>query len=120
MAGLIRFYQSKGVYMAHSSTVQVLKVVNEMRKSKKGEDYTIRMAECVLLTDEGEIEVAGPLRLSEELVKDLKPGFYRAGFSMVRSTYGDNKGDIVSKCVSLTPVPTRGNPASSGSSTTSK
>lgn len=99
--------------MAHSSTVQVFKVVNEARKTRDGKDYQVRMAECALLTDDGEVEVVGPIRLSEDLIKDLKPGFYRAGFSMVRSTYGDNKNEIVSKCVSLTPVPTKGAPSSS-------
>lgn len=97
--------------MAHSSTIQVLKIVNEMRKKKDNTEYPVRMAECVLLTDDGEVEVVGPLRLSEELISGLRPGYYRAGFSMVRQTYGDNKGDIVSKCVSLTPVPQKGVPA---------
>lgn len=96
--------------MAHSSTIQVLKVVNEQRKTREGKDYTVRMAECVLYTDDGEVEVAGPLRLSEELVNGLKPGWYRAGFSMVRSFADATKNELVSKCVSLTPVPVKGAP----------
>lgn len=95
--------------MAHSSTVQVLKVIDEEKTSKKGEKYQVRMAEVIIIDDDGQIEVTGPMRLSEALLEGLKPGVYRAGFSMVRNTYGDNKGEIGSRCVSLTPVPTRGN-----------
>ena len=95
--------------MAHSSTVQVLKVINEEKTAKKtGEKYTVRMAECVLLDDAGQVEVVGPMRLSEALLEGLTPGYYRAGFSMVRETFGDRKGEISSKCVSLTPVPMKG------------
>jgi|GEM_PF-1582649 hypothetical protein len=106
--------------MAHSSTVQVLKVVNESRKTKKGEEFQIRMAEVVLYTDEGEVEVVGPMRLSESLLEGLKPGYYRAGFTMERQGWGDNKGDIVSRCVSLTPVPMKGVPTPAASAPAQK
>lgn len=97
--------------MSFSSTVHVLKVINDEKTAKKtGEKYNVRLAECVLLDDNGAIEVAGPMRLTEALLEGLVPGVYRAGFSMVRETYGDRKGELVSKCVSFTPVPTR-NPA---------
>lgn len=97
--------------MAFSSTVQVLKVINEEKTAKKtGEKYNVRMAECVLLDDSGAVEVAGPMRLTEALLEGLVPGTYRAGFSMVRETFGDRKGEIVSKCVSLQPVPVKGAP----------
>lgn len=97
--------------MAFSSTIQVLKVINEEKTAKKtGDKYNVRMAECVLLDDNGQIEVAGPMRLTESLLEGLVPGVYRAGFSMVRETYGDRKGEIVSKCVSLQPVPVKGQP----------
>lgn len=94
--------------MGHSSTVQVLKVVNESLTSKEGKPYFKRQAEVVLLDDAGNVEVAGSLRLTEAMAKDLVPGTYRAGFSMGRIEYGDRKGDITSLLVSLVPVPVRG------------
>jgi hypothetical protein len=95
--------------MAHTSTVQVLKVLVEKREKKavKGEFYDVREAEVILLDDEGGIECAGRLPLSLTLSEGLKPGTYRAGFSMVRSSFGDRRGDIISQLVSLTPVPVR-------------
>lgn len=90
--------------MTHSSTIQVLKVTNETLKSKEGKEYFKRQAEVMLLDDAGNIEVVGALRLTEALAKDLTPGVYRAGFSMVRVEYGDRKGDITSQLVSLMPV----------------
>jgi hypothetical protein len=97
--------------MAHSSTVQVLKVVNEMREKKdKSGSYPVRLAVVSVLLDNGDVEAAGNLRLSEALAEGLVPGTYRAGFSIGQVGYGDNRGDIVSQLVSLTPVPTR-NPA---------
>lgn len=97
--------------MAHVSTVQVLKVVNEERKRKDGTPYQVRLAVCALLLDDGSVEAAGNLRLSEALSEGLAPGIYRAGFSMSQATYGDNRGDLVSQLVSLTPVPSMGRPA---------
>ena len=95
--------------MAFSSTVQIMRVVNETREKKdKSGTYQVRFAVCACLTDDGEVEVAGNLRLSEALVADLKPGLYRAGFSMTQVTYGDNRGDITSQVVSLVPVPVKG------------
>ncbi len=98
--------------MSHSCTVQVLKVLIETREKKaaKGEFYDVREAEVILLDDEGGIECAGRLPLSKTLAEGLKTGVYRAGFSMVRSAFGDRRGDIVSQLVSLTPVPVKASP----------
>lgn len=94
--------------MAHSSTVQVLKVVNETREKKdKSGTYPVRYAVCTILLDDGTVEAAGNLRLSEALCEGLVPGVYRAGFTMAQLGYGDNRGDIVSQLVSLTPAPVR-------------
>lgn len=99
--------------MGHSVTVQVLKVLVEQREKKaaKGEFYDVREAEVILLDDEGGIECAGRLPLSKTLAEGLKPGTYRAGFSMVRSAFGDRRGDIISQLVSLLPVPVKQAPA---------
>lgn len=97
--------------MAHSSTVQVLRVVNETREKKdKSGSYPVRLAVCTILLDDGSVEAAGNLRLTEALLEGLTPGVYRAGFSMVQNQFGDNRGDLTSQLVSLTPVPMRGQP----------
>lgn len=96
--------------MAFSSTVQVLKIVNEEKKRKDGTPYQVRQAVVNVLLDNGDVECAGNLRLTEALLEGLQTGTYRAGFSIVQQTYGDNRGDIVTQLVSLTPVPMRGAP----------
>jgi len=97
--------------MAHSSTIQILKVVNETREKKdKTSSYQVRYAVCNILLDDGTPECAGNLPLPEALVTGLVPGLYRAGFSMGQVTWGDKRGDIVSQLVSLTPVQVRGVP----------
>ena len=105
--------------MAHSSTVQVLKVVNEtVEKKDKSGTFQRRLAVVSVLLDDGSVECAGNLRLSEALAEGLQPGTYRAGFSMGQVGYGDHRGDIVSQLVSLVPVPTRGNPVKASPSAT--
>lgn len=100
--------------MAHSSTVQILKITNETRISPKTQlPYDVREAEVLCLLDDGTVEVAGTMRLSKLLVEGLLPGTYRAGFTMAKIGFGDRRGDITSQVVSLVPVPTRGNPAPS-------
>lgn len=91
--------------MSFSSTVQILTVTIEPKKNAKGESYERRSAEALLLDDNGGILVAGGLPLSKELAEGLKPGLYRAGFSMVRQEFGDRRGDLTSRLVSLTPAP---------------
>jgi hypothetical protein len=99
--------------MAHTSTVQVLKIVNETREKKdKSGTYPVRYAVVNCLLDNGDVECAGNLPLSESLISGLIPGIYRAGFSMGQIGYGDKRGDITQQLVSLVPVPTRGAPAS--------
>lgn len=96
---------------SHSSTVQVLKVINEEREKKdKSGKYWARLAVVTVLRDNGDVECAGNLRLSESLAEGLTPGLYRAGYCMGQVGYGDNRGDIQSMLVSLVPVPARGVP----------
>lgn len=96
--------------MAFSSTVQILKIVNETKNRKDGTPYQVRQAVVNVLLDNGDVECAGNLRLTEALLENLTTGTYRAGFSIVQQTYGDNRGDIVTQLVSLTPVPQMGRP----------
>lgn len=97
--------------MAHTSTINVLKVSKEERTSKGGDKFDVMSAEVLILTDDGQIEASGAMRLTKDLYEGLTPGMYRAGFSMARQAYGDRRGDIVSQLVSLQPVPTRNAPA---------
>ncbi len=95
--------------MAHSSTIQILKVEVREGVSKRTQlPYVLHSAEVLLLTDDGEVELAGSLPLPRSLVDVAKVGTFRAGFSMIRQSTGDRRGDIVSQLVSLTPVPVRG------------
>jgi hypothetical protein len=96
--------------MSYTSTIQVLHVSSEERTAKDGKAYTRRKCEALILNDEGGIEAAGSLPLTPSLFEGLRPGTYRAGFSMGRLEYGDRRGDIVSQLVSLTLVPVRGAP----------
>ena len=89
----------------HTSTVQILQVTVEDKKNKSGETYQRRSAEALLLNDDGTLVAAGALPLSKELAEGLKPGLFRAGFSMVRQEFGDRRGDLVSRLVSLVPAP---------------
>ena len=62
--------------MGHSVTVQVLKVLVEKREKKleKGQFYDVREAEVILLDDEGAVECAGRLPLSQTLAEGLLHG----------------------------------------------
>lgn len=96
--------------MSHSSTIQILKV-NEVEKGvskKTNQPWERHTAETVLLNDDGSIECVGKLDIPPPLRGQLNVGIYRAGFSMQVPTYGLDQGKIVSRLVSLTPVPMRG------------
>jgi len=94
--------------MSFSSTIQVLKV-NDIEKgiSKKTQQpWERHTAECMLLADDGTIECVGRLLIPQPLRDQVKVGVFRAGFSLVVPTYGDTKGDITARLVSLQPAPT--------------
>lgn len=95
--------------MSFSSTVQVLKV-NEVEKGvskKTGLPWERHTAECVLLDEAGAIECVGRLSIPTPLRGEVKVGTFRAGFSLQVPTFGDQKGDITARLVSLSVVPGR-------------
>lgn len=98
-----------------SSTIQVLKVENEKRTSKRtGEEYDHFAARCILLDDDGGVVTVGLLssrRINRELRDAVKPGTYRATFAMQVPDYGQDKGELVSMLTGLVPVPLRGDKA---------
>ncbi|MDP3887122.1 hypothetical protein [Hydrogenophaga sp.] len=95
-----------------SSTIQVLKVENEERTSKKtGDKYQHFAARCILLDDDGQVVTVGLLssrRMAPELRDQVKVGTYRAMFAMQVPDYGSDKGDMVAMLTGLVPVPLRG------------
>lgn len=111
--------------MSFSSTIQILKI-NEVEKGvsrKTQQPWERHTAECMLLADDGSIECVGRLMLPQA-IRDagVSVGVYRAGFSLHVPTYGDQKGDITARLVSLQPAPVRQAPsaASAPQSTASK
>lgn len=95
--------------MSFSSTIQILKV-NEIEKGiskKTGAAWERHTAECMLLSDVGEIECVGKLTIPVALREGLKTGTYRAGFALHVPTFGDRKGEVSTQLVSLSAVPVR-------------
>jgi len=99
--------------MSFYSTVNVLQV-NEIEKgtsAKTGKPWERHTAEAVLVNEEtGEVSV-GKLDIPPTLRGTVSKGVYRAGFSLHVPTFGDQQGKIVSRLVSLLPVPVKGAPA---------
>lgn len=91
-----------------SSTVQVLLV--ETTQSKKlnpdtGKPYEQVAARCILLADNGkDVITVGRLRVPPVLREVVRPGTFRADFTLQVPDYGDNKGDIVAMLTGLVPV----------------
>lgn len=92
--------------MSFTSTIQVLKVnpVESGIAKKTGQPWERHTAECMLLNDDGTIECVGRLVIPTAMREAFAIGTFRAGFALVVPTFGDSKGDITSRLVSLTPV----------------
>lgn len=92
----------------HLVTIQILSVENEQRTSKRtGNDYTHFAARSVLLNEAGLPVTVGTIRsdsVSPEIRDEVKPGLYRAGFSLVVPDFGKDQGNVVSRLVQLMPV----------------
>lgn len=92
--------------MSFSSTIQIIKV-NEVEKGvskKTGQPWERHSAECILIDGDGGIEAVGRLVIPEPLREQVSLGTFRAGFTLARSNFGDQKGDIVARLVSLQAV----------------
>jgi len=94
-----------------SSTLQILKVENEERTSQRTKNtYNHFAARCIVLDDSGEVITVGVINsrlVTKELRDQVKPGVFRAGFTLQVPDFGDSKGDIVAVLTSLTPAPLR-------------
>lgn len=94
--------------MAFTSTIQILKVSQELSKKinpDTGKPYESTIARTALINDDGELETVGRLRVPRDLVSIAAVGVFRAGFALRVPDYGADKGDVVAVLTSLTPVP---------------
>jgi hypothetical protein len=67
-----------------NSILQILKL-NELRKgvsSKTGKPYEMQDAECLLLTDTGEVESVGVLQIPRDLMGKVSLGIFLGSFSL--------------------------------------
>lgn len=91
--------------MSFSSTIQILKVDNpEEKTGKDGGKYTVHTAQTALLSDDGELQKVGRLRIPESMRDKVKVGTFRASFSLEVAQWGQNKGDVIASLVDLMPV----------------
>ncbi len=99
--------------MSFSSLIQVLKVdpVEKRRSPKDGSEYEIHTAQTALLSDDGELQKVGRLRIPEPMREKIKVGTFRASFALEVAQWGQNKGDVIASLVDLLPVPVKGAPA---------
>lgn len=94
-----------------SSMIQVLKVENEERTSKRtGNAYNHFAARVILLDDDGQVVTVGVInsrRVTPELRDSMKVGTFRAGFTLTVPDFGEDKGDVISMLTQLVPVELR-------------
>lgn len=90
--------------MAVTLIIQILKVNEKRTGNKNGRDWAMQDAECMLLSDTGELEQVGVLQLSKDMMGENapKPGIYSASFAL-RAGMQDRK--IGAVLTSLTPYP---------------
>ena len=86
-----------------NALIQILKVGPLQDKSYEGRAYQVQEAECLLLSDAGEVESVGVLRLSKDFQKDPPAtGTYTAKFALALSPKDRRIG---AQLVGLTAVP---------------
>lgn len=102
--------------MALTSIIQILKVNEKRTGNKNGRDWAMQDAECMLLSDTGELEQVGVLQLSKDMMgeNEPKPGIYSASFAL-RAGMQDRK--IGAVLTSLTPYPMAKAPQASKAAT---
>lgn len=94
------------------SVIQILKV-NEVKRgtsSKSGRPYEMQDAECLLLSESGEVDQVGVLRIPKELRDVVKPGTFTASFAL--SARYDTR-QIEAVLTGLVPLPPAARPAPS-------
>lgn len=77
--------------------IEILEVENRSGRSKKGNDYSMDVAQCVVHSEGGK-RIVGQMVLPKGVT--VKPGFYTAVCSLAR----DMSGEIRAVVEGLTPV----------------
>jgi hypothetical protein len=85
-----------------NALLQILKVNDARSGTKDGRAWHMQDAECVLLTDDGQLDKVGVLMIPKELIDKVKPGKYTGGFSL-RPNLSTRRIEAV--LVALVPVP---------------
>jgi hypothetical protein len=86
--------------------LQILKV-NEIREGVgklSKNPYRMQDAECLILSDAGEVDQVGVLMLSKEQVGNTDPGTYLGSFAMRANTSREGGRKIEAVLTGLTPV----------------
>lgn len=96
--------------MALTSIIQILKVNEKREGVKDNRPWAMQDAECVLLSDTGEMEQVGVLQLPKNLMGDAapKPGTYLGAFALQA---GMRDRRIVAVLTALQPYDTGRKPA---------
>ncbi len=70
--------------MALTSIIQILKINEKRSGNKNGRDWAMQDAECMLLSDTGEVEQVGVLQLPKDMMGDNAPkvGVYLGSFAL--------------------------------------
>jgi hypothetical protein len=89
-----------------TSTIQILKVDAPVEKTspKDQSKYMVHTAQCMLLNDDGSLDVVARLRIPQKMIELVKVGIFRAAFALERAEWGPNKGDVIASLVGLVPV----------------
>ncbi len=86
--------------------LQILKLnpIREGVGKESGKPYRMQDAECLILSDQGEVDQVGVLMLSKEQVGVTMPGIYLGTFAMAADTSKEGQRRIVARLTGLTPV----------------
>lgn len=95
--------------MALQSLLQILKV-NDPRSgtTKEGRAWEMQEAECVILTDDGEIAEVGVLSIPQDLRSVVKPGIFMGTFALRSSKRREGGRRIEPVIVGLQPYDVKG------------
>lgn len=92
------------------SILQILLVHPVAKKSYEGREYESQSAECVILTDAGEVAEVGVLPVPESLRDVVKPGFFIGSFALRASKRRDGGRRIEAVLTGLQPYAVKQSP----------
>lgn len=86
--------------------LQILKVnpIREGVGKSSGNAYRMQDAECLILSDTGEVDQVGVLMLAKDQVGNTEPGTYLGSFAMRANTSREGGRKIEAVLTGLTPV----------------